>query len=73
MCFALFIAAGSFFSVRERVAKILPEPFTTGPMRALPILLVFGAMFYWLWRLRRRRALPAVVRHDSMPLNTPAE
>ncbi len=54
MCFALFIAAGSFFSIRERVAKILPEPFTTAPMRALPILLVFGAMFYWLWRVRHR-------------------
>ena len=40
MCFALFIAAGSFFSIRERVAKILPEPFTTGPMRALTILLL---------------------------------
>lgn len=57
MCFALFIAAGSFFSVRERVATILPEPFTTGPMRALPILLLFGAMFYWLWRVRGRRHL----------------
>ena len=68
MCFALFIAAGSFFSIRERVAKILPEPFTTGPMRALPILLLFGAMFYWLWRVRARRALPVVVRHDSLPL-----
>jgi len=65
MCFALFIAAGSFFSIRARVAKILPEPFTTGPMRALPILLLFGAMFYWLWRVRRRRALPVVVRHDA--------
>jgi uncharacterized membrane protein len=53
MCFALFIAAGSFFSIRERVATVLPEPFTTGPMRALPILLLFGAMFYWLWRVRR--------------------
>jgi hypothetical protein len=52
MCFALLIAAGSFFSIRERVATILPEPFTTAPMRALPILLVFGAMFYWLWRVR---------------------
>jgi hypothetical protein len=61
MCFALFIAAGSFFSIRERVATILPEPLTTGPMRALPILLLFGAMFYWLWRVRSRRALP--VRH----------
>ena len=73
MCFALFIAAGSFFSIRERVAKILPEPFTTGPMRALPILLIFGAMFYWLWRVRRRRALPVALRHDSMPLAAAAE
>ena len=65
MCFALFIAAGSFFSVRERVAKILPEPLTTAPMRALPILLLFGAMFYWLWRVRGRRALPVVVRREA--------
>jgi uncharacterized membrane protein len=64
MCFALFIAAGSFFSIRQRVAKILPEPFTTGPMRALPILLLFGAMFYWLWRVRRRRPLPVLIRHE---------
>jgi divalent metal cation (Fe/Co/Zn/Cd) transporter len=56
MCFALFIAAGSFFSIRERVARILPEPFTTGPMHALPVALVFVAMFYWLWRVRIRRS-----------------
>jgi hypothetical protein len=55
MCFALFIAAGSFFSIRARVARILPDPFTTAPMRALPILLVFIAMFYWLWRVRIRQ------------------
>ena len=54
MCFALFIAAGSFFSIRERVAKILPEPFTTGPMRALPILLLLFAMLYWWWRVTAR-------------------
>lgn len=66
MCFALFIAAGSFFSIRERVAKVLPEPFTSGPMRALPILLVFGAMFYWLWKVRGRRTPPVLVRHDAM-------
>jgi hypothetical protein len=57
MCFALFIAAGSFLSIRERVAAILPEPFTTAPMRALPILLLFAAMFYWLWRVRGHRTL----------------
>ncbi len=56
MCFALFIAAGSFFSIRARVARILPAPFTTGAMRALPVLLIFIAMFYWLWRVRGRRA-----------------
>jgi uncharacterized membrane protein len=59
MCFALFIAAGSFFSLEERVAKILPQAFATGPMRALPIVLLFATMFYWLWRLRGRRLSPA--------------
>jgi hypothetical protein len=62
MCFALFIAAGSFFSIRARVAKVLPEPFTTPGMRALPVLLIFGAMFYWLWRVRRRRYNASVER-----------
>src|SRR5262249_51657757 len=65
MCFALFIAAGSFFSIRARVAKILPEPLTTAPMRALPVALVFIAMFYWLWRVQRRRPLVLAVRHDT--------
>ena len=73
MCFALFIAAGSFFSIRARVAKILPEPFTTAPMRVLPIVLLFGAMFYWLWRVRRRRTLPVVVRNDSLPVASGAD
>ena len=72
MCFALFIAAGSFFSIRERVAKVLPEPFTTVPMRVLPIVLLFGAMFFWLWRVRGRRALPVLVRHEPVPLATHA-
>jgi hypothetical protein len=67
MCFALFIAAGSFFSIRERVASILPDFFATGQMRALPILLLFGAMFYWLWRVRARRPLTVLIRHGSMP------
>ena len=60
MCFALFIAAGSFFSIRARVAKILPDPLTTPGMRALPVALVFVAMFYWLWRVRRR---PSALAH----------
>jgi hypothetical protein len=36
-------------------------------MRALPILLLFGAMFYWLWRVRGRGPLPVLVRHDVVP------
>jgi len=68
MCFALFIAAGSFFSIRARVAKILPQPFTTAPMRALPILLVFAAMFYWLWRVRRRGELAVLVQNEPISL-----
>lgn len=59
MCFALFIAAGSFFSIRERVASILPEPFLSAPIRVLAISLPFAAMFYWLWRVRRRGAMSA--------------
>lgn len=68
MCFALFIAAGSFFSIRARVAAILPDPFTALPLRLLPIVLPFVVMAYWLWKLRRRRPLPVLVRNDSTPL-----
>jgi hypothetical protein len=42
-------------------------------MRALPILLLLGAMFYWLWRVRDHRMLRVLVRHDSMPLVTRAK
>jgi hypothetical protein len=55
------------------VSTILPEPFTTAPMRLLPIVLLFGAMFYWLWRVRGRRALPVLIRHDSLPFPTRAD
>lgn len=59
MCFALFIAAGSFFSIRTRVVKVLPEILATGPLRALPVALIFVALFYWLWRVRGPRGLTA--------------
>lgn len=65
MCFALFIAAGSFFSIRERVAKVLPAPLTTGWMRALPILMLFAAMFYWMWRVRSRRVLAVAIKGET--------
>ena len=39
-------------------------------MRLLPILLVFGAMFYWLWKVRRHKALPGLVRYDLATVTT---
>ena len=73
MCFALFIAAGSFFSIRERVAKILPgavhdradaRAADPAAVRRDVLLVVEGP---------RRRPLPVLVRHDSMPLATRAK
>jgi uncharacterized membrane protein len=58
MCFAFFIAAGSFFSIRARVATVLPDAINVLPLRLAMILLPFAAMFYWLWRIRTRRPLP---------------
>jgi hypothetical protein len=55
MSMALFITAASFFSIRARVAAIFPAPLTTPAARVIPVLLVLGAMFYWLWRIRFRR------------------
>lgn len=62
MSFALFIAAASFFSSPRRVAELLPAPLATPMMRALPVLLVFLAMFYWLWRVRFSRRSPGFAR-----------
>jgi uncharacterized membrane protein len=60
MCWALFIAVASFFSIRSRVARVLPAPFTTPTMRVLPVLLVIVSMLYWLWRVRRKKPLRGV-------------
>lgn len=30
-------------------------------------MLPFGAMFYWLWRVRGRRALPVDLAHSNRP------
>jgi uncharacterized membrane protein len=69
MCFGLFISAGSFFSIEARVATVLPAPFTTPVMRALPIALVFIAMFYWLWRVRVRPMFGTPSRPSGAPIS----
>jgi hypothetical protein len=58
MCFALFIATGSFFLGQM---KFIPEP-----VRILPVLLVLGFapvvfLFYWMWRVRIRGRLSGII------------
>lgn len=53
MCFALFIAALSFFIGQ---AKVIPEPIRVPGLLALPVLAVLFTMFYWMWKVRRGAA-----------------
>lgn len=53
MTFALLIAAMSFFIGQ---ADEIPEPYRIRPLLALPVLAVLVTMFYWLWRVRSKRA-----------------
>jgi hypothetical protein len=75
MCMALFITAASFFSIRARVAAVLPTPFTTPAARAIPVVLVLAAMCYWLWKVRFRRSFaerwPSGGISQSRPMQAP--
>ena len=58
MCFALFVATGSFFLGQMR---FIPEP-----VRIVPLLLVLALapilfLFYWMWRVRVRGRLSGIV------------
>ncbi|MDQ4044936.1 MAG: hypothetical protein M3173_05755 [Chloroflexota bacterium] len=60
MCFALFIAAGSFFLGQ---ADEIPEWLRILPLLAIPAFLPLLVMVYWLWRIRIRqpfRRIPGV-------------
>jgi hypothetical protein len=52
MCFALFIAVASFFLGQP---DFFPEPVRSGGLRAIPVLVVLAAMFYWMARVRSFR------------------
>lgn len=60
MCFSLWIAAGSFFTIRERVETILPDPLLGFWVRMIPVILPLLAIFYWLWRIKYRKTFKAV-------------
>lgn len=58
MCFALFVATGSFFLGQM---KFVPEP-----VRIVPLLLVLAfapilLLFYWMWRVRIRGKLSGII------------
>jgi hypothetical protein len=65
MCYALWIATGSFFLGQ---ADEFPESLRIWPVLAILAVLPLVAMFYWLWRVRVREALRgmAVVREPSV-------
>lgn len=62
MSFALFIAAMSFFIGQ---AKVIPKPIRIYPLLAIPPLIVLTAMFYWMWRVRRKKPLRIVLGGES--------
>lgn len=58
MCFALFIATGSFFLGQM---KFIPEP-----VRIVPLLFALGigplfVLLYWMWRVRLRKQMAGLV------------
>jgi hypothetical protein len=40
---------------------VIPKPLRIPALLAAPVLLIFVAMFYWLWRVRIRRSLRGIV------------
>ena len=51
MCFAMFVATGSFFLGQ---AKVFPEELRIVPLLAAPVLAVLALMLYWMVRVRWR-------------------
>lgn len=63
MCFALFIASGSFFLGQMN--------FVPKPLRIVPLLGALGvaplvALLYWMWRVRLRKRLSGMIL-DNKP------
>jgi hypothetical protein len=72
MCFALFVASGSFFLGQ---AKVIPKPIRIYPLLAIPALLPLVLMLYWLARVSltqwyRRRVIATVT---PAPFGGPAQ
>lgn len=65
MTFALLVAAMSFFLGQ---ADEIPEPIRIMPLLALPVVAVLVTLLYWMWRVRRKRAVRSmVIQAEPMP------
>lgn len=69
MCFALFIASGSFFLGQMR---FIPEP-----IRILPVIVVLAVsplvvLLYWMWRVRLKQNLRGMMTASPMTARDPA-
>lgn len=52
MCFAMFIATGSFFLGQMQV---FPKAIRNPALLSIPVIASLLIMFFWLWRVRIRR------------------
>lgn len=68
MCYALFIAALSFFIGQ---AKVIPKPIRIFPLLVMPVATVLVAMLYWMWRIRIRQSLRGIMVHRDTPVTPP--
>ncbi|MGH7694021.1 MAG: hypothetical protein ACRENH_03525, partial [Gemmatimonadaceae bacterium] len=67
MCFAFFIATGSFFFGQ---AKLFPAAVRESGLLSIPALLPFALLLYWVVRIKllpkiRKAWTPRVVRQAS--------
>ena len=58
MCFALFIATGSFFLGQM---KFIPEPIRIVPVISALAVAPLVILLYWMWRVRLRRRLTGII------------
>ena len=62
MCFAMWVAAASFFwGPPNRVPELIRYP----PLFPIPVLAPIAVMFYWQWRLRVKRTVVVATRSDQ--------
>lgn len=69
MCFALFIANGSFFLGQ---ADEFPVWLRIWPILTVLALYPLAGMIYWLWRVRLRRSLRGLISRDTVRMSAAA-